>query len=544
MVAKTKELTANQLKAQEIALEREANAMISNELSRRQTIIDKLMDPRRSIEEECGHTPIKELTTETFQTMYDREGVASRVVQVLPEESWKVQPLIYETKDEENQTPFEEAWDDLASKLQGFGEESHFTDENDEGHPLWEYLLRADIQSGIGHYGILLMGVNDGKELSEPLEPKAKPEDNGEETVPNTNAEGERELLYVTVFPQHLAPIAAFDNDRKSPRYGKPTHYNVSFYDPNAGVAEVSYEPMQSQRVHWTRVVHLADNLESSPTFGVPRQRPVFNRLYDLQKLYGGSAEMYWQGAFPGLSFETHPQLGADVKIPEAALRTLMEKYYNGLQRYIAVAGIQTKSVAPQVVDPDAQIRVQLEAICIRLAIPLRVFMGSERGELASSQDSETWDIRLKRRQRMYITPRIIIPVIDWLIRYGVLPVPPEKYKVEWPDLSTLGEAEAAQILVHQMDALSKYVSGSIDQVVTPIDLLTKFFKFSSEEAQEILDNAEEYVEERQEREEEEFAAEQQRMKEMGLEPAQFGSDFGGGGSFSQPQPKELLEDA
>ena len=37
-------------------------------------------------------------------------------------------------------------------------------------------------------------------------------------------------------------------------------------------------------------------------------------------------------------------------------------------------------------------IEVHLQAICIKIPCPKRVFMGSERGELASAQDDSQWN--------------------------------------------------------------------------------------------------------------------------------------------------------
>src|SRR6185312_3650467 len=154
--------------------------------------------------------------------------------------------------------------------------------------------------------------------------------------------------------------------------------------------------PLATVRVHWSRVIHIADNLRNSEIFGVPRMQPVYNRLLDLRKLYGGSAEMYWAGAFPGLSLETNPQLGGDVLIDQSAVRSMMGQYRNGLQRYLQLTGMSAKVLSPTVVDPTQQVDKQIEAICIELTIPVRVFKGSERGELASNQDDSTWNDRVR----------------------------------------------------------------------------------------------------------------------------------------------------
>ena len=222
---------------------------------------------------------------------------------------------------------------------------------------------------------------------------------------------------------------------------------------------------------------------------------------------------MYWRGAFPGLSIETHPQLGGDVTIDSDAIKGAMENYQNGLQRYFALMGMTAKSLAPQVVDPTPQIRAQLEAICIRLGIPLRVFLGSERGELASSQDKDTWNTRLTDRQINYVSPRIIIPFVDRMIHLGVLPQPSEEmgYSIRWPSLDSLTPLEEATVAFQITDALAKYTAGGVDTMIEPHNYMTRVLGFTDDEAEEILQATEEHVMELEE--------DEQRKIEEGLVP-------------------------
>jgi hypothetical protein len=414
--------------------------------------------------------------------MYDRESIATRVVEVLPKECWKTLPKIVEDENSEVSTEFEKAWDEVGKSLQ---EESWFEDK--EANPIWEYLLRADILAGIGHYGVMLLGVNDGKELSEPLEPK----------------EG-MELLYLRPLDQSLADVTVWETDRNDKRFGRPTVYSLTLNTPSesniAAVADGGGSTVlstETQNVHWTRVVHFADNVGTSDVVGRPRMQPVYNRLMDLRKIYGGSAEMFWQGGFFGLSIETHPQLGGDVIIDQAGMRSQMEKYMTGLQRYLSLQGQTANSLAPQVADPASHIDVQLEAISLLTGIPKRILMGSERGELASSQDADTWNTRLSHRQLLYLNPKVIAPFVNRLIWCGVLPTP-QQYTAKWPDLEALSETEQADIAVKKTEAVSKYVSGGCDAVIQPVDFLTRFLGMTESEAETVTDAAVEALEEQE----------------------------------------------
>ena len=87
-------------------LENEYVETVRNELTARRDWLRKLFDPRRNLDDECGY-PKDQPRLEEYATLYDREPVAARVVEVLPKESWQVQPTVYEDEDETNVTPFE-----------------------------------------------------------------------------------------------------------------------------------------------------------------------------------------------------------------------------------------------------------------------------------------------------------------------------------------------------------------------------------------------------------------------------------------------------
>jgi hypothetical protein len=465
-------LAANTLLKQELAY----NAVMS-----RSNFVSKLLDPRRDIDDECGYPKTEGLTVQEYSIFYNRNSIAARVVEVLPTESWQAQPKVFETEDPNEETAFELAWGELDHSLGGEG-----WYKGEEGSRIWEYLQRVDVLSGIGHYGVVFLGFADGKDPAEPIE--------------GTN----NELLFVRVFDEGAAVIDKYEEDVTNPRYGQPVLYSVIFGVPTS--RELT-ERTESTKVHWTRVIHVADNKCSSEVIGVPRMRPVYNRLYDLYKLYGGSAEMYWRGAFPGYSIETHPSNTEDVEFDMSELRAQFENWSNGLQRYFAMVGGTLKSLAPQVVDPTPQINTQIEAICVKLAVPKRIFTGSERGELASSQDARTWNSRLRNRQSKYITPNIIAPFVDRLIMLGVLPTP-EEYFIKWSDLDSLSEDEQAMVAVKQTEALTKYVQGNVEALMTPMDYLTRIIKFTDEEAEEIIDSAMEAIPMLEQEEEEEFGNE------------------------------------
>lgn len=427
---------------------------------------DNMVDPRHQIDNECGYP--KYITPLMFRYMYDRDDVACRVVDIYPDESWAVDPLVYEEEDEEKTTPFEEAWNALC-----------------EDHNLLQILYRMDKLAGVGHYGVLLLGVQGEEEdgdLEKPINEAALLRGDLKSV-----SSKKRNLLYLRPFDEYLSFIQKCDTNVNSPRYGLPEYYNLVFMDMSIDAAGSSIGTRQNKKVHWSRVVHVADNQLSSLVFGKPRQQSCFNRLLDLRKIKGSSAEMFWKGGFPGISFEINPEFAADSPdYDEEALKDEIERYSSGLQRYLRTMGVTAKSMAPAVADPKGHVSIQMAAIASHIGVPLRVFLGSEEGRLASSQDKLTWNQRLRRRLRTFVEPNILRNLINRFIAIGILPKP-KKLVVEWSDLNTLTDEDKANLSLKWTQALSQYVSTGIIHMIRPMDYMTTVLGLMPSQAKKII---------------------------------------------------------
>jgi len=437
------------------------NAMVMNAAISRAALSRALLDPRRDIDAECGYPKIIQIAD--YEYLYNREGVAERVVNIIPQESWAMDPIVHDDDLETKDSDFTEAYKDL-----------------EEAYNIYHYLERADELSGVGRFGLMLIGFDDGLPLIEPVE-GFNPE-SGE-----FSASKERNINYLRVFDESLIQIASYEKDETNPRFGQPTIYNVDFADIKPGQSNIQVDKVR-RPVHWTRVIHLADNRTTSEICGKPRMQVVYNRIYDLRKIVSGSGEMFWKGAFPGLSIETTPDVASDGTFDAAALKKEINAYSNGLQRYMATTGVSVNSLAPQVSDPEGHVMVNLKMIAISLGIPFRVFIGTEEAKLASDQDTKAWNKRLKRRQDKYLNPMVIRPFIDRLIATGVLPEPKDgTYSIVWPDLNAPTDKDKAEFAERMTKALKEYVTGDVDSIMGPKEYLMLVHGFSESETDAIL---------------------------------------------------------
>jgi hypothetical protein len=576
----------------------EVFAVMNAAIVSRAELVRRFADPRRDVDDECGYPDTGKLT-ELYTDMYERQEIAARVVEVWAKEAWQVHPKVYEKEDAGEVTSFEAALKDVFKQLRG--EYSWYRDET--GGVLWNKLKKADIEAGIESYSVVLLGLDDadpdmGRDalrMEVPFVSSASalpqgvpaipvsgtppsaalstvPAEAGRATaatgapmaptlptLPNGSTPGApttpaapatpssrrkkqgpvRKLVYLKSYPQRLATIAEYETDAGSPRFGQPLYYDITLNDPQQHHGGIGLDT-STVRAHWSRVVHISDG----EVYGTPRMQRVLNRLLDLKKLYGADAEAFWKGCLMKLILETNPNLGGDVEVDKEALKDMMEDFGNGMQPWMLLMGMTAKGIAPSVVDPSSHIDKHIEAICIYLGIPIRIFKGSERGELASSQDDMSWNDRVKEHQNGHTTQHVIIPVIDRLIAVGVLPVPQEGYTVWWPDITSMTAQEKAGLASTIVGAITQYVSGQCEKMITPLDFWTILVKFTDEEAQSIIDNV--------------AAALEEQRKAAEADPPQLGeqeradvaakvigvlSAFVGGGVEAILPPKALYED-
>lgn len=421
--------------------------------------LGKSFGGKRDIYEALGYP--RNLTYDDYFNMYKRGVVACRIIEAPVDGVWEQKPEIVE--DIEAETQFEKGIQDIIKKKR-----------------LFHYLRRVDLLSCIGEYAVLLLGVDDGLELNEPM----------------TAA---KELLYIQPYSENSAEIVAWDKDQQSPRYGLPESYRLKIAEPG------KVDTYKTQDVHHSRVVHVAQGLLESNVYGTPRLERIFNRLLNLELIVGGSAEMFWQGAFPGLQFNAQPEM--NMSQTAADMKEKIDEYVHGLKRYLTTQGLDVNKLSADIANPQDHVAVQLSMISIASGIPKRILEGSERGELASSQDGENWNDRLDSRRRDETEPSILRPFIDRLISVGVVAPPAGgEYTVSWPDLNDTSPKEKADVGKIRTEATAKYIESGMDILIPPKQYFEEMLDMPVDQVDRLLAGAENALEDM--REEERQAAE------------------------------------
>ena len=387
----------------------------------------------------------------TFQDYYSRycyQDIAKAVIDKPVDRTWKGDILIEESKDDQ-ETALEKAWIELNDRLK-----------------LKSVLCRLDKLTGIGEYGVLLLGFSD----TTSLEVYATP----------VNKSKELKLNYVKPFSQGSATIATWESEPTSNRFGLPLLYNITFKESGTGNSKTI-------SVHYSRLLHIVDDILESEIEGHPRMQSIFYRLIDLEKILGGDGEMFWRGARPGYVNTVDKEFNVT---PDQLkkLQTQVDEYEMNLRRFLTVQGMDIKSLQQQLADPASHVDIQIQMISAKTGIPKRVLMGSERGELSSGQDADEWNTLIQTRREEYAELRILKPLIDKLIELGILPpADTGKYSIRWEDLFNLSPLQKTEIGKNRATALKDYSTNPEATSIIPAKAFMTYFLGLDDEEVEII---------------------------------------------------------
>jgi len=444
-------------------------------------LIGQQFGGQRKIYEALGYP--YSITFREYEAKYKRQDIARAIVNAYPDTCWSQVPEIFENEDD-TITPWEAAVQRVMTNRR-----------------VCHYFKRADRLAGVGLYSVILMGFNDGQLLN----------------VPVTEAS---ELLFLRPYKQTKASIHSYVTDVRDPRYGLPESYMISMRNvTRPGSTSTDTSEVQ---VHHSRVLHIAEDPYDDDLFGTPRLEACYNRLEDLMRIIGGSAEMFWRGGFPGMGFTLDEDAQFTIQDAED-LEDEMEKYFHGLQRYIRMQGMKGETWHPNIADPKAHVEIQIMMVSAVTGIPQRVLMGSEEGRLASGQDAASWFDRNQGRRVSYCEPTMLRPFIDRLMSVGVIPplggeensqgdiedLFDRDYIVSWPDLKTTSQKDKAETADNYSKAIKNYMDSGASALMSPFHFFTEVMGFTMELATAISEAMVDYNNEDQDLEDDPVAGEE-----------------------------------
>lgn len=385
---------------------------------------------RRDLMKVLGYTENPQYAD--FWSRYQRQDIAGKIIDLPVDQTWGGGEITIEEWPQ---------WEELNRRLE-----------------VQSRMTEVDRLASIGDYAVLFIGV---KDQTGALNESSTIDDVDIEKAllePVKRISSLDDVLYLQQYPRDAVAISKTDSNPMSPRFGKPEVYDIAIStdtQTSAGSGSTITGNKAAKKtiikVHHSRILHVTPNRILSDVQGFSRLLRILDRLEDLDKVVGGSAEMFWLGADRPLVLRqesTGASAGATNVGSAGAkedLRQQAEEFAHGLRRLLMVKNGTVETLTPNSPDPSGIAGILLQLIAAGANIPLRLLIGSERGELASSQDRSNFADTISNRRTNYAQPQILKAFIRRLHEWGQAP-DPAALTLKWPPIEVLSASEKSEI--------------------------------------------------------------------------------------------------
>ena len=382
---------------------------------------------KRDLGTALGYRPM--LQYEDYLARFARGDIAGRIVEIPAEATWGTLPRLTTDEELESETAVSRKFERIAERVK-----------------LRRAIEKADVLAGIGRYSVLLIGFADGRPLEEPVQEGS------------VGAEG---VLYVQPFSEMSALPIELDLNPLSPNFGAPSIYQVDIARGLLEGNDIADEFLRQRvrrgmagptvrRVHASRLVHVAEGTLEDDLYGRPRLRRVWDRLDDLAKTVGGSAEVFWLVANRGMQIDVDKDLSLNDD-DKADLQEQIEEYEHNQRRFFRTRGVKIQGLnelGSGNVNPRQVFSVIAALIVGATGIPYRMLFGTERGQNINEQDRKAWLEQVAARRTAFGNEVVLQPLIEKLAHAGALPDLAREAKIVWPMIhDDMHRAEVADVI-------------------------------------------------------------------------------------------------
>jgi uncharacterized protein len=370
------------------------------------------------------------LTFAQLYAMYQRNGLARAGIEKTILKTWQDNPDIWETKEPKEsiiEADIRQRFADLR---------------------LWSRLADTDRRSLVGGYAGLILRFADSKRFQEPVD-----------RVPG----GLEGLVEVIPAWAGQLTVANWNTDEASEGYGQPTMYQFLESAVGNDTLKTRAFMLHPDRVIlWSAdgTVHARSALE-----------PGFNDLMTMEKVSGAGGEGFWKNAksAPVLQIDKEARLAdmaAAMGVEEAAVADAMNDqvgdWQKGFDKLLMLQGMEAKTLGITLPIPEHFFSIALQGFAASLNIPLKILVGNQTGERASTEDARDWSQTNMARRESTARPNIQA-LINLLERVGIMPE--RDWRLNWSDLTEASMAEKIE-RAEKMAGINQKM-GSFDPAFT-----------------------------------------------------------------------------
>tara|TARA_R110000851_G_C13102466_1_gene568895 strand:- start:27080 stop:28480 length:1401 start_codon:yes stop_codon:yes gene_type:complete len=382
-----------------------------------------------------------DLSFQQLYAMYLRNGIAHAGVSKTIGKTWQDQPFLLEKERDgsegadTDETTIEAEIRKRFAKLR-----------------LWQHLAEADGRSLVGKYAGVILRLGDNQTFDKPAA-----------FVPG-GLDGLVELIPAW---EGQLTVAEWDQDQLSETYGQPKMF--AFNEANVATGLANHRAFN---IHPSRVIIWS---KDGTVHGRSALEPGFNDLMTMEKISGAGGEGFWKNAKSAPVFE----VDKDAKIAEMAkamgvaqadladaMNDQVEDWQKGFDQLLMIQGMQAKTLGITLPSPEHFFNIALQAFAASLSIPLKILVGSQTGERASTEDSDDWAQTNMARRANVVVPNIMM-LVERLVGFRILPE--KDWFLDWPDLTEASMGEKIDRAGKMADVNQK--TGTTEWVFTPEEI-------------------------------------------------------------------------
>lgn len=290
---------------------------------------------------------------------------------------------------------------------------------------LWDRLRDADRRSMVGGYSAAILALRDSKRWEDPVD-----------TVPG-GLEGLGRII--PAWAGQLT-VGEWDTDPMSETYGDPKMYQFTESAVDEGKANARQFLVHPDRVLiWSDdgSVHARSILE-----------PGYNDLMTLEKISGAGGEGFWKNAksAPVLSVDKDAKVAEMAKAMGVPVEEVADKmgeqvadWQKGFDQLLMLQGIDAKTLGIVLPSPEHFFNIALQSFAASIGCPLKILVGNQTGERASTEDANEWNQTNMSRRTGQIVPSVMT-LVRRLERFNILPQ--MDWYLDWTDLSEASMGE------------------------------------------------------------------------------------------------------
>lgn len=338
----------------------------------------------------CEYGFKEELTFDDLYKLYRRGGIAYGAVNKLIGLCWKTNPEVIEG-DADDDSQDETAWERSNKRV--------FT------HRFWRSFAEADRRRLVGRWAALLLHIRDSKKWNEPV----------------TRGRG-----LAKISPVWASALKVKTRDS----YGNITMWQYT-------ETQADGNPVQRD-IHPDRVFTIGDMSDDAIGF----LEPGYNACVSLEKVEGGSGESFLKNAARQLNvnFEKEIDFNNLASLYGVSVSDLQDKFNEaavevnrGNDVLLTTQGASVTPLVTAVADPGPTYDVNLQTFAASVDMPVKIIVGMQTGERASSEDQKYMNARCQsRRQDLSFD---IEDMVDKLIALRIVSPVAEK-AIVWDNLT------------------------------------------------------------------------------------------------------------